>query len=339
MASKERWLLEEAKRWRAEGRVDDAFVEFARERYAVEGSDDGEVSLVRAVLGTVGGIIGLLAVFFLFREFWHVFTDLTKFGILVSGGALSYVAAGVLHRMGRWSVVRSVLIGLGGGLVFFGITYLETFDDVTPAEVGGIVLAFVVALVTLAIGYVRVVSSAVVGTALLTFAFLFIPQFVDLSERGDELAVSAWLAVGFVHALANLTLWTRGAQWRATANWPRWSVPAAGMLQAWILVFSVEAWIGVVIEPQDSWTGILALAGYAIVVLATGILLRYPLLLAVGGPALVGSAVWAGFDKGGLIGTVVALFLVAGALIWLAQSGLLVRWFRSAGKAGAPPEP
>lgn len=330
MVSRERWLIEEAEAWRHEGRVDDDFVDYVKQEY---GGEESQVFTLQRILYIVGGVILFLGIFFAFAQFWDDMTDGTKFTLLTFLAVVAYAAGGGLEVVGRWRALAAIGLSLGGGLLFFAFTYLEAQTEVlTAAETTAIVVAFVVAAATLAYGHWRLPALGAVGVVLLYLSFFMVAAFQRLDDSGTDGLSSSALAVGLSVVIANLALWL--AQTRTARVWAeRLSAAgtrAAGLVAAIAVVPALLVFVFAVLEADDTWAGIAALAIYGALLMAAGIAARYPELVAVGGLALVGDAVWAGADKGDILGTAVALVAAAVAIIALAQSGLLRRWLQPA---------
>lgn len=328
MASRERWLIEQAETWRREGRVDDDFVAFVKEEYAEE---ESQVFTLQRILYIVGGVILFLGIFFAFAQFWDDMSDGQKFTLLSFLAVLAYGAGGVLEVVRRWPALAAIGLSLGGGLIFFAFTYLRTDSGgLTGPEAAALVAAFAIAAATLVYGHWRRAALGALGVVLLYVAFFLVAAFQQLAEPGLDALSSTGLAVGVGVALANLALWlaqTRtGRAWaaRLTSAGTR----AAGLVNAVALVPALLVFVFQVLEVDDTWAGIAALAVYGGLLMAAGIAARFPELVGVGGVALVGDAIWAGADKGDVLGTAAALVVAAVAIIALAQSGLLRRWLR-----------
>lgn len=332
MVSRERWLIEQAETWRRDGRVDDEFVDYVKREY---GGEESQVSALQRILYIVGGVILFLGIFFAFAQFWDDLTDGMKFALLTFLAVVAYAAGGVLEVARRWPALASIGLSLGGGLLFFAFTYLnrDTAGLQAP-EVFALVTAFLVALATLVYGHVRLPALGAVGVVLLYFSFLFIDAYNEFQgeDVGLDVMITLMLATGLTVLLANLAVWL--AQTRATRPWAAGLSPAgtraAGLLASFAAIPALLGFVFQVLEADDTWAGIGALAVYAALLMAAGIVARYPELVGVGGLGLVGDAVWAGFDKGDILGTAIALVVAAIALIALAQSGLLRRWLRPA---------
>ncbi len=329
MVSRERWLIEEAETWRRQGRVDDEFVAYVKEEY---GGEESEVLTLQHILYVVGGVILFLGIFFAFSQFWDQMSDGAKFTLLVFLSVVAYGVGGVLEAVRRWPALAAIGLGVGGGLLLFALTYVS--DDgmgLTAAETAALVVAFAAAAATLAYGHVRLPALGAVGVVLLYLSFFLTASLHEnLGEGGmDALSASAFL-VGSALLLANFVLWL--AHTRMKDAWARRLDPAgtraAGLMASVALVPALLVFMFQVVEIDDTWGGIAALGVYAGVLMAGGIAARYPELVAVGGLALVGDAVWAGADKGDVLGTAAALVGAAIAIIALAQSGLLRRWLR-----------
>lgn len=332
MVSRERWLIEEAERWRREGRVDDDFVAYVNDEY---GGEESQVSALQRILYIVGGVILFLGIFFAFAQFWDQMTDGMKFTLLLFLSVLAYAAGGVLEAIRRWSGLASIGLSLGGGLLFFAFTYLDSDTaGLTGPEAVAMVAAFVVAVATLAYGHWRLAALGAVGVVLLYLSFGFVASFQGLSDEdaGLDALITVALAVGLVVVLTNLALWL--AQTRTVRAWAARLHPAgtraAGLVASVAVVPALLLFVFQVLEADDTWAGIGALAVYGTLLMAGGISARYPELVAVGGLVLVADAIWAGADKGDILGTAAALVATAIGIIALAQSGLLRRWLKPA---------
>jgi uncharacterized membrane protein len=321
MASKESWLLQEAGSWRREGLIDEAAHQELNRRYAAAGEDESGV--IRWFLYILGGIVLFLGVFFIFAQFWDHLNDTSKFAILLLLSLIAMAAGGTLALLARWRPVSDVGLAVGAGLLLFSFVYVDSdFDRWTGGEVVAVAVGFALGVALAAYGHRGRTAIAGVGPIVYFATFTFFESFGPQTEAGLKAMFSWLLASALVWVASEALIWSARSSLRVHPP----SVRAAAFVTALFSIPALLAFVFNVIEPQDTWTGILLLAALALALGGTGVAFRLPELVVVGGVALVGDALWAGFDKGDLLGTSVVLVVVAVGLIALAQSGFLRRW-------------
>jgi len=333
-----RVVLEEAQKWRDEGRITETFHAWLRTRYGRAGEPES-ARIIQQVLLAIAAVLLVVGVFTLVSEFWHAFTRTSKFAILVAFAVVSGVAGAFALSM-RWSrVVGLVLVALPLPLYLFAMEYgnfsaPEPYGDRGPllaSEVAVLVAGVTLALAALYVGLRRLPHLALTAPPVLLAVLLHVHDYSDFGESGSR----TWNLLLFL-----LVLLIHGAllaRWVNALRWPRDPRPFSLRLA---LAANVPFGFGLLVALTEQWAyrtypepprydadlvGIILTAVYSAALLVAAIRWAIPELTAAAGLFLIGDAIWLGGDKGGLVGTVVAIFAAAIVLIALAQTGILMR--------------
>jgi hypothetical protein len=331
-----RVILEEADRWREEGRISPQFHAWLRERYRAT-ADATTTSILQRVLLVAGGLLFLVAMFTLVGNVWDHLTPLAQTAAALLLTLASTVVGIVLYRLPRLRLLAHVFLPLALPLLLLtmsslaGVQYPETgrfrweANRLTNLETAALLLGPTAALAAL-VGGLRMSPTLAVAAALalpMTLNYLADYTYVPVAWE-PWLRVGLFLLVALLHLVIAL-LWTGIIPWRGW--WPAATRLAWAANGPW--GFGLLVSLGRNVLPEEPLiAGTSMAAVYLSILLLAGLRLGLPELSGVSALLLVLDGLILSFDYGGLVGTVLVLLAAAAILLALAQRGVLGRIVR-----------